>query len=458
MLTTPIVTNYASSPSAGILDPYFQLAEQYGFANYMFQTNEGPSFLAHQFLFSGTSAPEGYSTSDTNYQLFAAENPTPGQLSGCASAGPSTGNPGTLVEDISSVTGGEGYDYQPPYYYDLVEAAYGYPCYDHASMANLLDNGGITWKYYTNYPPSANTIWTAPNAFYKICGYHPGQDGDQGACVNNTANNDWDKVDYQTYGDILNDINNTDCTALKNVSWVIPDGHWSDHPGGLANGFGDGGPSWAAAIVNAVGDSTCGYWNNTVILVVWDDWGGWYDHIQPYTTGGYIGGSNHNGQSYVYGLRVPLLVVSGYTKTSTDGGDGYTGYISGTSTQGGENDGQYVHDFGSILGFIEHVFGLDTATGFCGIAGSDSDYPEGCNYPYADYFAPDGPHDTECGVTLCPYPLSDFFDFTDSVNAFHTIEGAKYAPDCFTDPSRDTCFGTDFEPASPDMDDVHPQN
>jgi hypothetical protein len=40
-----------------VVDPYLQLATQYGWANYMFQTNQGPSFPAHQFLFGGTSAP-----------------------------------------------------------------------------------------------------------------------------------------------------------------------------------------------------------------------------------------------------------------------------------------------------------------------------------------------------------------------------------------------------------------
>ena len=30
--------------------PYFQIASQYGYANYMFQTNQGPSFPAHQFI------------------------------------------------------------------------------------------------------------------------------------------------------------------------------------------------------------------------------------------------------------------------------------------------------------------------------------------------------------------------------------------------------------------------
>lgn len=67
---------YASN-SDGVLSPYFQIAEQYGFANYMFQTNQGPSFPAHQFLFSGTSAPEQYNTNDSFYQWFAAENELP---------------------------------------------------------------------------------------------------------------------------------------------------------------------------------------------------------------------------------------------------------------------------------------------------------------------------------------------------------------------------------------------
>jgi phospholipase C len=49
--------------------PYFDLAQQYAFADRMFQTNQGPSFPAHQYIISGTSAP----TSTSN--LFAAENP-----------------------------------------------------------------------------------------------------------------------------------------------------------------------------------------------------------------------------------------------------------------------------------------------------------------------------------------------------------------------------------------------
>ena len=55
--------------STGILDPYLELATQYGWANYMFQTNQGPSFPAHQFVFGGTSAPNA---ADDAAGIFAA--------------------------------------------------------------------------------------------------------------------------------------------------------------------------------------------------------------------------------------------------------------------------------------------------------------------------------------------------------------------------------------------------
>ena len=44
--------------STGTVQPYFDIATNYGFANRMFQTNQGPSFPAHQFIFGGTSAPQ----------------------------------------------------------------------------------------------------------------------------------------------------------------------------------------------------------------------------------------------------------------------------------------------------------------------------------------------------------------------------------------------------------------
>ena len=57
--------------STGTVQPYLDLAKAYGWANYMFQTNQGPSFPAHQYLFGATSAP---SADDDHNGVFAAEN------------------------------------------------------------------------------------------------------------------------------------------------------------------------------------------------------------------------------------------------------------------------------------------------------------------------------------------------------------------------------------------------
>ncbi len=78
--------------SSGVVTPYLQLATQYGWANYMFQTNQGPSFPAHQFIFGGTSAP---SAADDATGIFASENMSgPGSVAGC------TASTGTTVQLI----------------------------------------------------------------------------------------------------------------------------------------------------------------------------------------------------------------------------------------------------------------------------------------------------------------------------------------------------------------------
>ena len=64
------VTNY--NGSAGyLLDPYLTFAKDYGWANYMYQTNQGPSYTAHQFIFSGTSAA---TAEDDANSTFIAED------------------------------------------------------------------------------------------------------------------------------------------------------------------------------------------------------------------------------------------------------------------------------------------------------------------------------------------------------------------------------------------------
>jgi phospholipase C len=74
--------------STGILDPYLDLIKQYGWANYMFQTNQGPSFPAHQFIFGGTSAP---TAADDAAGIFADSNvDSETAIAGCIAAAEAT--------------------------------------------------------------------------------------------------------------------------------------------------------------------------------------------------------------------------------------------------------------------------------------------------------------------------------------------------------------------------------
>ena len=66
---TPV--NNSNGSKGGLLDPYITLATTYGWANRMFQTNQGPSYPAHQFIFGATSAP---TAGDDAAGIFVSEN------------------------------------------------------------------------------------------------------------------------------------------------------------------------------------------------------------------------------------------------------------------------------------------------------------------------------------------------------------------------------------------------
>src|SRR5579872_1028671 len=231
--------------------PYFALAQQFTFADRMFQSNEGPSFPAHQYIISGTSIPS------TGSNLFVAENVrfppnAPNGNQGCDSPAGST----VALVDPSNT-----------------EAQAIFPCLEHQTLLDLLDAKGISWKYYTPLP---YFLWSGPDAIHHIR-YGP----------------DWANVSIPETN-IFNDISQG---HLQAVSWVIPTGTNSDHAKTLSNA----GPSWVADVVNAIGTSQ--YWKDTAIFVTWDDWGGWYDHVPPQIY-----------NQYELGFRVPLIVISPYAK------------------------------------------------------------------------------------------------------------------------------------------------
>jgi phospholipase C len=238
------VTNYDGT-HGHILDPYLTLARQYGWANFMFQTNQGPSYIAHQFIFSGTSAP---TADDDANSTFLAENPA-GELekeSGClAPAG--AWNALVSPAEPTPPKGCTLYSGKSVQECPVENTALKYPtnpvgtfCFSHQSMADILDAQAITWKYYAASP---GYIWTAPVGIQAICQpawEHPS--GDPKSKLECTGAEWKANVDTDNLGtDILRDIANC---KLANVSWVTPNGPWSDHIGSY-------GPSWVAAIVNA---------------------------------------------------------------------------------------------------------------------------------------------------------------------------------------------------------------
>jgi phospholipase C len=269
-----VLRAYGKVPHSEI-QPYFDMAEQYVFADRMFQSNSGPSFPAHQYLVSGTA------TVKPGSPLRASENGlTPQQkfTGGCDAP------PGSLVILIN----GNGTQN------DQI-----YPCFDRPALTDLIEAKALTWRYYQAHPGPG--LW---NAFDAIRHVH-------------------DSSHYSEHvisppSTILKDIKSH---TLPNVVWVTPTAHASDHPG-TSDGSG---PSWVATVVDAIGESS--YWGSTAILVTWDDWGGWYDHVKP---------PQYN--AYELGFRVPLIVIGPYAKKS---------YVSHVQ-----------HEFGSILKFTEKAFGL----------------------------------------------------------------------------------------------------
>ncbi|MBV8530671.1 MAG: hypothetical protein JO104_05085 [Candidatus Eremiobacteraeota bacterium] len=263
---------------ASEVQPYYALAEQYTFADNMFESDQGPSFPSHQYLVSGTST---VSDASPNKAANNPGAPSGEQVGGCDAPA------GSLVGVINPAG-------------QLPQSLRTYPCFQRQSIMNEMDAAGITWKYYQ--ATAGSGIWNAVDAIYSIWS-NPQE------MVSNVIT---------PPSQVLTDIASG---QLADVVWVTPTGKASDHPE-KTNGSG---PSWVASVVNAIGGSQ--YWNDTATFIMWDDWGGFYDHVTP---------TIYN--SYELGFRVPLIVVSPYAKN---------GYISHVQ-----------HEFGSVLKFTEETFDL----------------------------------------------------------------------------------------------------
>ncbi len=259
--------NYSYVPQSETI-PYWTLAKQFTFADENFASETGPSYPGHQYLIAGQSD-------------YAIGNPNdPLQRWSCDAA------PGTTTPTLNA----QGQVVNGPF-----------PCYNYMTIGDLLDRKHVTWRYYTELEEKEFGAGVQPYGAIRHIRYGP----------------DWANVvapQTQLFTDIAQG-------RLQQVTYVNPPLVASDHAQSSTNY----GPDWIADIVNAV--ATSPYWNSTAILVTWDDWGGWYDHVAPQQL-------DRMGLSF----RVPLIVISPWAKH---------GYVSHTR-----------HEPGSILKFIETTYGL----------------------------------------------------------------------------------------------------
>ncbi len=254
---------------------YWTYAQNFALEDNFFSTEMGPSFPNHLFTIAGE---------DGN----AADTPHNGGW-GCDSKA------GATVETVDQN--------------GVIKNVF--PCFDFMTLGDILDQHGISWKYYAPPRGNAGYIWSTYDA------------------INHIRNgSDWTNnvVDYKQFA--------TDAASgnLPAVSWLVQPGNVSDHPPYSICA----GENWSVQEINAVMNNAS-LWAHTAIILTWDDWGGFYDHVVPPR------GPNPHIE---YGERVPALIISPYARA---------GFIDNT-----------FNSFPSMLKFVEDTFSLPSLTSLDG--------------------------------------------------------------------------------------------
>lgn len=169
------------------------------------------------------------------------------------------------------------------------------PCFDLPSLPDRLIQAGISWRYYVE---------------------------DGGAMIM-LRNSEYWEGDYAPNEQFIADAQSGNLPA---VSWVFADGAdvSEEPPNSICHG-----ENWTVQVLNAVMQGPD--WNSTVVFVMWDDYGGFYDHVAPPQV-----------DQFGLGPRVPLLIISPFVKS---------GSISHT-----------VYEHSSLLKFVETRYRLQPLT------------------------------------------------------------------------------------------------
>lgn len=179
-----------------------------------------------------------------------------------------------------------------------------YPCFDFDTLADRLEQRGLTWKYYAPGQDQSGYIWSALDAIRHI-----------------RLTSLWTDHVVPT-AQFVQDAQNG---SLPAVSWVVTSAALSEHPPASVCL----GENWTVDQINAVMQGP--EWSSTAIFLTWDDFGGFYDHVAPPVV-----------DRFGFGPRVPFLIISPWVKP---------GHLTHTTLE-----------FSSVLKFIETRFDLAPLT------------------------------------------------------------------------------------------------
>jgi phospholipase C len=226
---------------------YWNYADHYVLDDNFFSSLMGPSFPNHLYIASGTNGP-----TNLTYRW--------------ALQGGIIDNPGSSFN------------------WDSVHLTW-------STLAEQLSGANVSWKWYDGGArPLVPTIWNVLPLF----DYFQKNPDQLREHVTSTAN-------------FASDVQSGNLPA---VSWIIP-GSWvpptypaeckgvgpSEHPPARS----DCGMDYVTYLLNQVMQSQ--YWQSSAIVITWDDYGGFYDHVAPPQV-----------DQYGQGFRVPTLVISPWAK------------------------------------------------------------------------------------------------------------------------------------------------
>ena len=162
------------------------------------------------------------------------------------------------------------------------EGRFGWNSFLFPSIVNLFGQANISWKYYTGHTHhpklSSNPRMIAP--WRPLPGFEK--------YANDPHIGEHLVYSDQFYADIKSG-------NLPQVCWIIPTGGESEHPPADVQV----GMKYVTGLINTIMKSS--YWQSCAIILTWDDYGGFYDHVAPTQI-----------DQYGFGFRVPAIVISPY--------------------------------------------------------------------------------------------------------------------------------------------------